>query len=98
MIPTDACIRFRPGDIAQVDAALRLTCNSFIQCCTYPDRPAIVSIRDEHVAVSIGTPSSAAVSLDDLEAATRLAEALVDYIGDLRSRLATQKQAPDAAA
>jgi hypothetical protein len=98
MIPTDAHVRFRPGGIAHIDAALRLTGNSFIQCCTYPDRPAIVSIRDEHVAVSIGTPSSAAVSLDDLEAATRLAEALADYIGDLRSRLATQKQAPDAAA
>lgn len=96
-LASDATIYLRPGGIVQVDATLRLTGNSLIQCCTYPDYPPIVSIRDQQVSVSITTPPRPAVSLDDLEAATRLAEAIADYIGDLRSRLAAHKEAAGAA-
>jgi hypothetical protein len=98
MIPSTAEVRFRPDGIARVAASLRLTGNSHIQCCTYPDSPAILSVDDAHVSVSVTVPDSSKVTVDDLDVAVRLAEALADYIADLRSRMAAQDQAaPDAA-
>jgi hypothetical protein len=97
MIPTTAYVNFRPDGPAQVDASLRLTGSSHIQCSTYDDRPAILSINDAHVSVSVSVPDSAKVTVDDLDVAVRLAEALADYIADLRRRLPTPDQAADAA-
>ena len=97
MIPTTAYVYYRPDGPAQVDASLRLTGSSRIQCSTYDDRPAILSIDDAHVSVSVTVPDSATVTVDDLDVAVRLAEALADYIADLRRRLPAQDQAADAA-
>ena len=97
MIPSTAYVNYRPDGPAQVDVSLRLTGSSRIQCSTYEDRPAILSVTDVHVSVSVTVPDSTTVTVDDLDVAVRLAEALADYIADLRARMAAQDGAADAA-
>jgi hypothetical protein len=97
MIPSSTYIHYRPDGPPVVDTSLHLTGNSHIQCSTYTDRPAILSVTDAHISVAVTVPDPAKVSIDDLEVAVRLAEALADYITDLRSRMAAQDQAADAA-
>jgi hypothetical protein len=97
MIPSTAHIRIAADGTAQVEAALRLTPSSHIRCSTYLDRPAIVTVADGLVSVSLTVPDPAQVSVDDLDAAVRLAEALADYIADLRRQMAVQDRAADAA-
>jgi hypothetical protein len=97
VIPSTAHIRFAADGTAQVEATLRLTASSHIRCSTYPDRPAIVSIADGHVSVSLTVLDPAQVTVDDLDAAVRLAEALADYIADLRRWMTAQDGAADAA-
>jgi hypothetical protein len=97
MIPTTAYVYYRPDGPAQVDASLRLTGKSHIQCSTYENRPAILSVTDAHVSISVTVPDPATVTIEDLDVAVRLAEALADYIADLRRRLPAQNQAADAA-
>ncbi len=97
MIPSTAHIRFGPDGTARVEAALRLTPGSHIRCCTYDDRPAIVTVNDGHVSVTLTVPDPAQVSVDDLDAAVRLAEALTEYIADLRRWMTAQEGAVDAA-
>ena len=98
MIPSSTYIHYRPDGPPAVDTSLHLTARSRIQCSTYPDRPAILSVTDAHISVAVTVPDPAKVSVDDLDAAVRLAEALADYIADLRCRMAAQDQAaPDAA-
>jgi S-adenosylmethionine/arginine decarboxylase-like enzyme len=86
MIPSTAHVTFRPGGVAGVDAALRLTASSHIQCCTYPDHPAILAVTDAHVSVSLSVPGSQ-VTPEDVAIARRLADALHQYIADLEHRL-----------
>ncbi len=97
MIPSTAHIRFGPDGTARVEAALRLAASSRIRCCTYPDRPAIVTVNDGHVSVTLTVPDPAQATVDDLEIAVSLAEALADYIADLRRWMAAQEVAVDAA-
>jgi hypothetical protein len=97
MIPSSTYIRYRPDGPPAVDTSLHLTRRSHIQCSTYADRPAILSVADAHVSVAVTVPDPATVSVDDLDVAVRLAEALADYIADLRRRLPAQNRAADAA-
>lgn len=97
MIPSTAHIRFAAGGTAQVAAALRLTTSSHIRCCTYLDRPAIVTVNDGHVSVTLTVPDPAQVSFDDLDIAVSLAEALTDYIADLRRWMTAREGAVNAA-
>jgi hypothetical protein len=97
MIPSTAHIRFAADGMAQVEETLRLTVSSHIRCSTYPDRPPIVTVADGHVSVSLTVPDPARVSVDDLDAAVRLAEAVADYIADLRRWMTAQDGAADAA-
>ena len=97
MIPSTAYVYYHPDGPAQVDASLRPTGSSHIRCSTYEDRPAILSVTDAHVSVTITVPDSDKVTVEDLDVALRLAEALADYITDLRRRLPAQDQAADAA-
>ena len=97
MSPSSAHIRIAADGTAQVEAALRLTASSRIRCCSYSDRPAIVTAKDAHVSVSLTVPDPARVTVDDLDAAVSLAEALADYIGDLRRWITAQNGAVDAA-
>ncbi len=97
VIPSTAHLRLGPDGTAQVEAALRLTPGSHIRCCTYEDRPAIVSVDDAQVSVRLSVPDPAQVTVDDLDAAVRLAEALAEYIADLRRWMTAQEGAVDAA-
>jgi hypothetical protein len=97
VIPSTAYVRFGPEGLARVDAWLHLSGNSLIQCCAYDDQPPILSVKDAHVSVAITVPDRAKVTVDDLDTAVGLAEAIADYIAELRRRLTAQDQAADAA-
>jgi hypothetical protein len=87
MIPSTATVRFGPDGAPQVDASLRLTGSSQINCFTYPGKPPILAIDDAHVQVSITVPASGTVTPADLAAAHRLAAAVAAYITGLQDRL-----------
>jgi hypothetical protein len=87
MIPSSATIRFRSDGAPQVDASLRLTGSSQINCFTYPGKPPILAIDDAHVQVSITVPTSGTVTPADIEIAHRLAAAVAAYITGLQERL-----------
>jgi len=97
MIPSTASVRFRPDGPADVDASLRLTRGSHINCFTYPGKPPILAIDDAHVSVSVTVPDPDAVTQADLDTAQRLADAIALYIAGLEERLPAH-QAADAAA
>jgi hypothetical protein len=97
VIPSSAHVRFGPDGLAKVDASFHLSGNSHIQCCTYPDATPILLVKDAHVSVAITVPDRAKVTVDDLDTAVGLAEAIADYITELRRQLAAQNQATDAA-
>jgi hypothetical protein len=88
MIPSTGTVKLWPDGRANVDASLRLTGDSHIQCCTYEDRPPILSITDAHVSVTISMPDPEAVTSGDLAAARRLADAVTRYITELEHRAA----------
>jgi hypothetical protein len=98
MTPSTAYIKLWPQGPGGVDASLRLTGNSHIQCCLYPDRPAILSITDAHVSVSVSPPDADAVTPADVATAKRLADALARYIADLEHRIPDQAPAADGQA
>ena len=93
-LPTTASIRVYPKGGMQVDAALRLSGDSFITCCIYTDAPPILHFEDAHVSVSVSPPDPKRVTADDVAQAHRLAEALARYIADLE----THVTAPDGTA
>ena len=96
MIPSAAYVRFSPDGPAEVDASLRLTGNSFIHCCTYPDEPPILSVKDRHVSVTVTVPDRHnKVTPEDLDTARRLAAAVTAYIAELETRMAAQGMAAD---
>src|SRR5215475_7455053 len=82
-LPTVTSIRLYPKGGIRVDAALRLTGDSWIDCHIYTDHPPILSFEDEHVSVSISPADAGHVSADDVAQAHRLADALAAYIAEL---------------
>ena len=91
MIPSSAYVRFSAEGPAEVDASLRLTGNSFIRCCTYDDEPPILSVKDRPVSVTVTvTDRHNKVTLDDLDTARRLADAVAAYIADLERQMSAQ--------
>ncbi len=87
-LPTVTTIRLSPKGVAQVNASLRLSGDSFIVCHTYTDHPPILHVEDEHVSVSVSVPDPNAVTADDLAQAHRLADALAAYIAELETHVA----------
>jgi hypothetical protein len=98
MTPSTAYIKLWPEGPGGVDASLRLTGRSHIQCCIYPDRPAILSVTDAHVSVSVSVPDAEAVTPADVVVARRLADALARYIADLEHRIPSEAPAADGEA
>jgi len=82
-LPTTTSIRVYPKGGIQVDAALRLSDDSFITCCIYTDAPPILHLEDAHVSVSVSPPDPKRVTADDVALAHRLADAVAAYIADL---------------
>lgn len=82
-----------------MNAAPRLTGDSFIACHTSTDNPPILHFEDEHVSVSISAPGPKKVTPGDVAQAHRLADALAAYIAELASHIpAPGASAEDAAA
>ena len=86
-LPTTTSIRVYPKGGIQVDAALRLSGDSFITCCIYTDAPPILHFEDAHVSVSVSPPDPKLVTAYDVAQAHRLADALAAYIADLETHI-----------
>ncbi len=88
MTPSMAYVWFGPDGAPGVQAHLRLTGRTRIQCCTYPDAPAILAIDDAPVSVTLTVPGrDEEVTADDVATARRLAEAVNAYVADLEQRV-----------
>jgi len=90
ILPTVANIRFRPEGQAAVDASLRLTGRSHMQCCVYDDSAPIVALTDAHVSVSLTVPNPDQVSPADVDLARGLAAVVARYTAELENRIAAQ--------
>jgi hypothetical protein len=88
MTASTATLSIRSDGTTEVDASLRLTGSTYILCCTYDNRPPILSVRDAPVDVTITVPDADAVTADDLAAARRLADAMTRYVTELESHAA----------
>jgi hypothetical protein len=82
-LPTVTSIRLYPKGGIRVDAALRLTGDSWIACHIYTDNPPILSFEDEHTSVTVSVPDPQKVTADDVARAQRLADAVARYIAEL---------------
>ena len=98
MTATSASVRFSAGGVTGVDAFVRLTGQSFIQCCVYDDIAPILSVRDAHVDISITVPGRDQVTADDLAMARLLAEAAGSYLAELEKFSAKSTAADPAEA
>ena len=76
-----------------VDAFVRLTGHSFIQCCVYDDIAPILAIKDAHVDISITVPGRDQVTEDDLTMARLLADTAAKYAAELEKFAATNPAA-----
>jgi hypothetical protein len=97
-LPTVTSIRLYPKGAVRVDAALRLTGDSWIACHIYTDNPPILSFEDEHVSVSISPGDPKHVTADDVAQAHRLADALAQYIAELDKHVTAPGKSEDEAA
>ena len=88
MIPSTATVKFGPEGVARVDSSLHLSGRTHIQCCLYEDYPAILSLTDEHVSVSVSVPDRHQVAAADVALARDLAAAVGQYVADLEKRAA----------
>ena len=88
-LPTVTSIRLYPKGGIRVDAALRLTGDSFIACHIYTDNPPILVFEDEHVSVTVSPSDPKKVTADDVAQAHRLADALAAYITELDKHITT---------
>jgi hypothetical protein len=93
-LPTVTSIRLYPKGAIRVDAALRLTGDSWIACHIYTDNPPILSFEDEHTSVTVSVPDPQKVTADDVSRAHRLADAVAQYIAALEKHVIT----PDTSA
>jgi hypothetical protein len=83
MTATSASVRFGASGVTGVDAFVRLTGASHIQCCVYDDIAPILTINDAHVDISITVPGRDQVTEHDLTMAWRLADAVGQYAAEL---------------
>jgi hypothetical protein len=95
MTATSASVRFSASGVTGVDAFVRLTGASHIQCCVYDDIAPILAVRDAHVDISITVPGRDQVTDDDLAVARLLAEAAGRYAAELE-KFAAKDQATAA--
>ena len=83
MTATSASVRFSASGMTGVDAFVRLTGGSHIQCCVYDDIAPILAVKDAHVDISITVPGRDQVTADDLTVARLLADAAAQYAAEL---------------
>ena len=97
-LPTVTSIRLYPKGAIQVDAALRLTGDSWIACHIYTDDPPILGFEDEHVSVTVSVPDPKQVTAEDVAQAHRLADALATYIAELDKHVTAPGESEGVAA
>jgi hypothetical protein len=97
-LPTVTSIRLYPKGAIRVDAALRLTADSWIACHIYTDNPPILSFEDEHVSVTVSARDPKHITADDVAQAQRLADALAAYIAELGKHVTAPGTSEDVAA
>jgi len=97
-LPTVTNIRLSPKGTIQVDAALRLSGDSFIACHTYTGNPPILHVEDAHVSVSIHVPDPKHVTAEDLVQVHRLADALAAYSAELETHVADPSKSTEGVA
>jgi hypothetical protein len=97
-LPTVTSIRLYPKGGIRVDAALRLSGDSWIACHIYTDDPPILSFEDEHVSVTVSARDPKHVTADDMVQAHRLADALAAYIAELETHVTTPGKSEGVAA
>lgn len=97
-LPTVTSIRLYPKGAIRVDAALRLTGDSWIGCCIYTDDPPILNFEDEHTSVRVSVPDPKQVTAGDVAQAHRLADAVAAYVADLEKRVAVPGKSEGVAA
>jgi hypothetical protein len=94
MTATSASVRFSAAGMTGVDAFVRLTGHSHIQCCVYDDIAPILAVKDAHVDISITVPGRDQVTADDLTMARLLAGAASEYLAELE-KFAAKNSATD---
>ena len=83
MTASTAHLTIRDEGLTGVDATIRLTPGTFIRCCLYDDRPAILALDDGPAHIAVTVPDPEHVTADDLAAARDLAAAVTKYLSDL---------------
>ena len=97
MTASSAHLTIRGECLVGVDAMIRLTPGTFIRCCVYDDRAAILALDDGTVQMSITVPDSDHVTAEDLAAARVLAAASATYLSDLEHHAASSASQGEAA-
>jgi hypothetical protein len=97
MTATPASVRFSTSGVTGIDAFIRLTGHSFIQCCVYDDIAPILAVKDAHVDISITVPGRDQVTEDDLTMARLMAQAAGEYLAELEKFAARNTTAADSA-
>jgi hypothetical protein len=95
MTATSASIRFSGSGVTGVDAFVKLTGHSYIQCCVYDDIAPILAIKDAHVDISITVPGRDQVTEHDLTMARLLADAAGQYAAELEKFAAKDRTVAD---
>jgi len=98
MTASTAHLTIRGDGLAGVDATVRLTPDSFIRCCLYPDHAPILALDDGPVHVSVTVPDVEHLTADDLAAGRDLVAAVTTYLSDLEHHHAAQSATPGQAA
>jgi hypothetical protein len=91
MTATSASVRFSASGMTGVDAFVRLTGGSHIQCCVYDDIAPILAVKDAHVDISIIVPGRDQVTDDDLTMVRLLADAAGQYAAELEKFVARNR-------
>jgi hypothetical protein len=98
-VATSASVRFSGGQVPTVDASVRPTGRTFIDCHVYDDCAPILVLKEVQVSVSVTVPHSGRVSEEDLTCGRALADAAARYVAELERRVALgHESAADAGA
>jgi len=90
-VASAASVRFSGGQVPTVDASVRPTSYTFIDCHVYDDCAPILVLKDVQVSVSVTVPDSGRVTDEDLACGRALAEAAARYVAGLERRAALDR-------
>jgi hypothetical protein len=97
-VKTSATVRFGSSGVVEVEPTIRLNPATRIDCHVYDDQAPILAIHDEQVSVSLTVPDVHRVTGEDVNLATKLADALARYAAELGAHVADEDSAAQDAA